>query len=70
MNRLPLICTSCQKSLTGGLDTFGDVGQEMCWDCYSSFMEPMEFINVADDEKLKVNDGLIEESKDEWGYER
>jgi len=28
-------CVACGKELTGGLDTFGGVGSEMCWPCYS-----------------------------------
>lgn len=27
-------CTICGKALTNGLDTFGDVGSEVCWDCW------------------------------------
>lgn len=29
-------CFACAKSLTGGLDTYGDVGEELCWDCYAA----------------------------------
>jgi len=25
----------CGKPLTGGIDTFGDVGENLCWDCYA-----------------------------------
>ncbi len=36
-------CTCCQQPLTGGLDTYGDVGQEMCWDCWSELVfEPAD----------------------------
>lgn len=31
-------CSLCNKPLSGGMDTFGEVGQEMCWDCYSSLL--------------------------------
>lgn len=31
-----LNCTGCQKPLGNGLDTFGDVGCEFCWDCYGA----------------------------------
>ncbi len=27
-------CTICNKPLTGKLDTYGDVGQEVCWTCW------------------------------------
>ncbi len=33
-----LVCICCGKPLTGGLDTFGDVGQEMCWDDWSTLV--------------------------------
>ena len=41
MTRLPIICTSCKKTLAGGIDTFGDIDAPFCWDCYSDllFME-------------------------------
>ncbi len=35
MNHLTCIC--CGKPLTGGLDTYGDLGQEMCWDALGCF---------------------------------
>ena len=40
-----LKCTCCEKPLSGGIDTFGDIGQEMCWTCYSECSgmgEPVE----------------------------
>lgn len=40
--RLPITCTVCEKSLTGGLDTFSDIQHSMCWDCHSSLMEERE----------------------------
>ena len=27
-------CIVCETQLSGSLDTFGPVGQEMCWDCW------------------------------------
>jgi len=32
-------CVCCKKTLNNDLDTFGYVGQEMCWDCYSGLFE-------------------------------
>jgi hypothetical protein len=29
-------CYNCDKPLTGGLDTFGLVNEELCWDCYAT----------------------------------
>lgn len=31
-----LNCVLCGIELTGEIDTFGLIGQEMCWDCWSS----------------------------------
>lgn len=30
-----MTCFFCDKPLTGGIDTYGDVGEEVCWDCYA-----------------------------------
>ena len=30
-----LMCTVCEKPLTGGLDTYGAHNEPMCWDCYA-----------------------------------
>lgn len=29
-------CQDCGKPLTSGLDTFGWVNEELCWDCYAT----------------------------------
>lgn len=29
-----LKCWSCNNPLSGGLDTFGAIGQEQCWNCF------------------------------------
>lgn len=44
-------CICCGKPLINGLDTYGEVGQEMCWDCHSSFLE-------ADEEEINEWYGL------------
>ena len=28
-------CAICGKALSGELDTYGEVGLPMCWDCWS-----------------------------------
>ena len=38
MARLAMQCTSCEKQLRGGTDTFGDVNCPFCWQCYSSLV--------------------------------
>lgn len=30
-----MTCQCCGTPLTNSVDTFGDVGQEMCWQCWS-----------------------------------
>lgn len=30
-----ITCSVCAKPLTNGLDTFGDVHNPMCWDCWA-----------------------------------
>jgi hypothetical protein len=38
-NRIPLQCHCCGKVLLGGIDTWGEVGQEFCQDCYYEITE-------------------------------
>jgi len=33
-NRIPLTCFLCGCHLIGGIDTFGDIGQECCQSCF------------------------------------
>ena len=40
--RRDLKCAACGKPLTGNLDTFGDVGRELCLDCYAEFAAETE----------------------------
>ena len=37
-----LHCTICTTPLTGGLDTYGDVGAELCIDCWYDLPEQLE----------------------------
>lgn len=37
--RDPLLCTMCQTPLKGDLDTFGDPGSEICYDCWCDLPE-------------------------------
>jgi len=32
-------CINCGKPLRGNIDTYGDVGQELCWKCYSEITD-------------------------------
>ena len=34
MTRLPMTCTCCGVALRGELDTFGDIGNELCEGCW------------------------------------
>lgn len=35
-NRIPITCVACKKELKHPADIWGDVGQELCVDCYWS----------------------------------
>jgi len=37
-NRIPLGCFLCGTPLSGGIDTWGDVGQECCQSCHWDLM--------------------------------
>lgn len=47
-----LHCTCCHTPLTGGLDTYGDVGEEMCWECWSSFMDDTERATITSHQEI------------------
>lgn len=32
-------CTLCEVPLTGGMDTYGDVGSEICYECWLAIEE-------------------------------
>jgi hypothetical protein len=34
-----MYCVVCKTPLRNGIDTFNEVGLEMCWDCYSGLFE-------------------------------
>ena len=36
---MTMTCVCCGTELENGLDTFGEVHQELCWDCYWSLWE-------------------------------
>lgn len=48
-------CICCGKPLQNGIDTFNEVGMEMCWDCYSGLWEDalptryMTFLTISAD---------------------
>lgn len=35
-------CEVCGKALSGGLDTYGDVGHEICEDCFLTFGDDVD----------------------------
>lgn len=44
-------CTACHVSLTGSLDTFGDVDAPLCWSCWSSCVfdgEPFDLLELRE----------------------
>jgi len=42
-NRIQLECYFCGTLLTGGGDTFGDVGQECCQTCFWEYQDVYEY---------------------------
>lgn len=34
----PVTCMGCGKELQGSVDTFGSLGHERCWLCYSRYV--------------------------------
>lgn len=48
MSPTEILCTVCGKLLTGGVDTYGDSGSELCWECYSEMAgEPEPLYGLA-----------------------
>lgn len=63
---MTLTCICCGKPLTGGLDTFGDVGQEMCWNDWSALVfEPpdpyLDLRHLMSDEFVARIDAELDE---------
>lgn len=61
-----MICMCCGKALSGGLDTFGDVGAEMCFDCWLALLneQPEEHVDIRelmDDEDDETVETLQQE---------
>lgn len=46
-----LHCVYCTRPLSGGLDTYGLVGEEQCFDCY---LTPEAEVDVFEDECLET----------------
>lgn len=45
MTRIQLVCTRCGVELNGDLDTFGDIGNELCEDCWYEWQEETEGVS-------------------------
>lgn len=41
-----ITCIRCGKALTGELDTFGDIDNELCEDCWYEFQEETEGFSI------------------------
>lgn len=39
-----LPCSACGTPLTGGTDTYGDTGEELCWGCYADMAGESETV--------------------------
>jgi hypothetical protein len=53
MNQLH--CSNCNVSLSGGLDTFGPVGEELCHSCFLSPMPETESSIILDDYEASLD---------------
>ena len=38
-----LTCFMCAKTLNGGTDTYGDIGEELCRECYNTLMDDVGY---------------------------
>ena len=51
-----MLCVICAKKLKNGIDTYGEVGEEMCWTCWSGLFEDRVSridVEIKLDDKLK-----------------
>lgn len=63
-----LHCSVCGKALSGGLDTFGDVGFELCFEDYAN--PPDDDDPLIEAEREDAIDALMEEIAElEWELE-
>lgn len=51
--RTDIRCCCCETMLTGGIDTFGDIGQEMCATCWLGLIDDYE------PRKVTINPSVI-----------
>ena len=66
--RLPILCEGCKTELSGGLDTFGELGHELCFTCQINRMED-SFPRMEKSGKWVVK-GFSEESLRRHRYNR
>lgn len=61
--RLPIACAVCGTSLTGGLDTYGDVGAEVCQEHYLNppDAEPDPLLKAEHDDAVRELERQIED---------
>lgn len=54
-------CTCCKKQLSGGLDTYGEPDQPMCFDCHWDLMLEDELqVKEYEDERARHKAWIIE----------
>lgn len=63
--RLQLTCTHCGKELYNGLDTFGDIGDEMCQDCWIHLPEIVDGFALDELYSAELDDQLMAMDFDE-----
>ncbi len=60
-------CINCRKELTGGIDTFGIVGAELCQQCFFDRQPDSERVQLFKDE-LRTLRRRIQSQEDEKEY--
>lgn len=50
-----MTCTCCNTPLSGGTDTFGDVGLEMCQSCFLELCDEKRMARAAEIDRVKYD---------------
>jgi len=64
--RTPITCTACQRPLTGGTDTFGDIGHPTCQDCFAEHGDLLEILPERFRARHNHDDTDIKQALDTW----
>jgi hypothetical protein len=62
-------CICCGKQLSGGLDTYGELGQPMCFDCHwDLILEDELIVKEYEDERRRHHAWIVERFGKELGW--